>query len=172
MKSRLIILASVIVVFIATVVGKAVLYAADSNANITVNVANVQPREVEDLTERALVREYGAAWQTLSKALKNNDIGALDQSFVGTARDRFAQQIEQQKSAGMSTTYLDKGHKLDVLFYSPEGSAIQFRDTASLELQVYENGKLIHTEPVQQQYVGLMTVYGDRWRVRVLQPAK
>lgn len=172
MKSRLIILVFVIVVFIATVVGKAVLYAADPASNITVNVANAQPRQVEDLTERAIVREYGAAWENLSQALKNNDVGRLDQSFVGTAKDRFAQQIEQQKSSGMSTTYLDKGHKVDVLFYSPEGSAIQFRDTASLELQVFDGGKLVHTEPVQQQYVGVMTVAGDRWKVRVLQPAK
>ncbi len=172
MKSRLIILALVIIVFIGTVVGKAVLYAADPVSNLTINVANAQPREVEDLTEKAIVRGYGAAWQNLSQALKDNNAGLLDQSFVGTAKEKFARQIEQQKSSGIRTTYLDKGHKLDVLFYSPEGSAIQFRDTAALELQVFDGGKLIHSEPVQQQYVGVMTVTGDSWKVRVLQPAK
>jgi hypothetical protein len=172
MKSRLIILGIVVIVFIGTVVGKAALYAADPVSNVTLTSANSQPRPVEDLTEKAIVREYAAAWQNLSKALKENNAGILEQSFVGTAKESFAKQIEEQKAAGISTTYLDKGHKLDVLFYSPEGSAVQFRDTASLELQVYDNGKLIHTTALQQQYVGLMTVYGDRWRVRVLQAAK
>jgi len=172
MKQRLLILAAVILVFIGTVVGKAVLYAADPVASVTLNAANAQPRQVEDLTEKAIVREYGAAWQNLSRALKENNASLLDQSFVGAAHQTFRKQIEEQKAAGIATNYVDKGHKLDVLFYSPEGSALQFRDTATLEVQLLENGKVIHTEQLQQQYVGLMTVYGDRWRVRILQPVK
>ena len=172
MKSRIITLFTVIVIFILTVVGKAVLYAADPQPTVTLTSANSQPRPVEDLTEKAIIREYSAAWQNLARALKENNAGILQESFVGSAQEKFAKQIEQQKAAGISTNYIDRGHKIDVLFYSPEGSAMQFRDTASLELQVLQDGKVIHSEPVQHQYVGLMTVYGDRWRVRVLQPAK
>lgn len=172
MKQRLLILAVVILVFIGTVVGKAVLYAADPVASVSMNAANAQPRQVEDLTEKAVVREYGAAWENLARALKENNASVLGQSFVGNAHETFRKQIEAQKAAGIATNYVNKGHKLDVLFYSADGSALQFRDTATLELQLLENGKVIHSEPLQQQYVGLMTVYGDRWRVRILQPVK
>jgi hypothetical protein len=172
MRSRIIILFAVVTVFIFTVVGKAVLYAADPVSNVTFTSEHSQPRPVEDLTEKAIVREYSAAWQNLARALKDNNPDILQESFVGTAQEKFARQIEQQKAAGLSTNYIDRGHKMDVLFYSPEGSAMQFRDTANLEIQLLENGKVIHSEQVQQQYVGLMTVYGDRWRVRVLQAAK
>ncbi|MEO5936717.1 MAG: hypothetical protein ABIP81_05845 [Terriglobales bacterium] len=172
MKSRIIILVIVFAAFIGTVVGKAVFYAADPLPSVTLNSANAQPRQVEDSTQKAIAREYAAAWQNLARALSENNAGILQESFVGAAQQSFAKQIEQQKAAGIATNYIDRGHKLDVIFYSPEGSAIQFRDTASLERQVLENGKVIHSETVQQQYVGLMTVYGDRWRVRVLQATK
>ncbi len=169
MKSRIIILCLVFITFIGVVVGKAVLYAADPAPSVTMTSTNAQPRQVEDSTEKAIIREYGVAWQNLARALKENNAGVLQESFVGVAQQNFTKQIEQQKAAGITTTYLDRGHKIGVLFYSPEGSAMQFRDTATLELQVLENGKLIHAETVERQYVGLMTVYGDRWRVRVLQ---
>lgn len=172
MKSRIIILFAAIVVFIGTVVGKSVLYAADPTASVAFTSAHSQPRPVEDLTEKAIVREYSAAWQNLARALKDNNPDILQESFVGAAQQKFAKQIAEQKAAGISTNYIDRGHKIDVLFYSPEGSSMQFRDTADLEVQLLENGKIIHSEPVQQQYVGLMTVYGDRWRVRVLQAVK
>lgn len=172
MKSRIITLFTVITIFIFTVVGKAVLYAADPASSVTVTTTNAQPRQVEDLTEKAIVREYSAAWSNLARALKDNNAGILQENFVGAAQEKFTKQIEEQKAAGISTNYLDKGHKLDVLFYSPEGSAMQFRDTANLELQVLEDGKVVHSEPVQRQYVGLMTVTGDRWKVRVLQAIK
>ena len=172
MRSRLIILGFVIIIFIGTVVGKAVLYAADPVSAITLETKNAQPRPVEELTEKAIVREYGAAWQNLARALKENNVGILNQSFVGTAQEKFKQQIEKQQAAGISTNYVDRGHKVEVIFYALEGSTMQLRDTATLELQVLQDGKVIHSEQVQQQYVALMTVYGDSWKVRVLQEAK
>jgi hypothetical protein len=172
MKSRLIILAAVIVLFIGTVVGKAVLYAADPLPSVTLETKDAQPRPVEELTEKAITREYGAAWQNLARALKENNTGILPQSFVGVAQEKFTQQIEKQKVAGISTNYVDRGHKVEVVFYSLEGSTMQLRDTADLELQVLQDGKVIHSEQVQQQYVALMTVYGDSWKVRVLQAVK
>ncbi|HUR37207.1 MAG TPA: hypothetical protein VM009_05280 [Terriglobales bacterium] len=172
MKTRIAILGIVVVLFIGMVVGKAVLYAADPAASVTIDTTNAKPRQVEELTEKALVREYTAAWQNLSRALKENNAGILQENFVGAAQQTFAKQIEKQKSKNISSTYIDRGHKVDVMFYSPEGSAIQFRDTANLELQVLDGGKVIYSEPVQQQYVGVMTVTGDRWKVRVLQATK
>ena len=172
MKSRLIILGAVIVLFIGTVVGKAVLYAADPVPSVTLQTKGAQPRPVEELTEKAITREYGAAWQNLARALKENNAGILPQSFVGVAQEKFAQQIEKQKAAGISTNYVDRGHEVEVVFYSLEGSTMQLRDTANLEVQVLQDGKVIHSEQVQQQYVALMTVYGDSWKVRVLQAVK
>ncbi|HUQ50439.1 MAG TPA: hypothetical protein VM056_06995 [Terriglobales bacterium] len=171
MKSRIIVLCLVVVTFLGFAVGKAALYAAPSS-DFDVKAGNVQPRQLEEATQAAISREYSQAWQNLVQALRDNRVDLLQENFVGVAKDKFTAQIEKQKAAGISTNLVDRGHKVEVLFYSPEGSAIQFRDTASFDMQLLEGGKVIHTEKLEMQYVGLITVTGDRWKVRVLQSAK
>jgi len=105
----------------------------------------------------------------LADALANNRPDRIGASFVGTAEDQLRKQIAEQKKNNLSTRIVDHGHKLDVVFYSPEGSAMQLRDTAQLERQYLEGGKVVHSETVTQNYVVLMAVTGDRWKVRVLQ---
>ena len=69
----------------------------------------------------------------------------------------------------MRIRYEDRGHKLDGIFYSPAGDAMQLRDRAQLEMQVLDGDKVIHTETVTMNYVVLMTPGADRWLVRYLQ---
>lgn len=172
MKSRIFVLCLVFLSFLGAVVGKAALYAAPSMADIEVKAGNAQPRQLEEATQAAIAREYTQAWQNLVLALRDNRVDLLQENFVGVAKDKFTAQIEKQKATGTSTHLVDRGHKVEVTFYSPEGSAIQFRDTASLEMQLLEGGKVVHSEKLEQQYVGLITVTGDRWKVRVLQATK
>jgi hypothetical protein len=148
------------------------IVAAQSDVAVELNADKAQPRQLEDTTERAVTREYASAWKNLSRALGENRADLLQENFVGAAQEKFDSQIEQQKSAGFTTKYIDHSHKLNVVFYSPEGSAIQFRDVADVELQILDGGKLVHSEKTQMEYVGLLTVTGDRWKVRVLQEAQ
>jgi hypothetical protein len=144
--------------------------AAEADApGITIQTSAAQPREIEQQTQQAIQRQYSAAWSAMKKALSDNRVDLLDAAFVGAARDEFAQQIEQQNRNKMSTRIADRGHQVNAVFYSPEGTAIQLTDNVDLEKQYLANGKVIHTEQRQQQYVVLMTLVEDRWKVRVLQ---
>src|SRR5437588_591050 len=95
--------------------------AADSEENIiNISTAGATPREVEETTQRAIQRQYSAAWKNMAGALKENRIDLLDQSFVGSVRDQLAKQIEQQKKTGISARVVDRNHQVNVVFYSPE----------------------------------------------------
>ena len=136
---------------------------------VQLNFAKAAPRQLEDSTQASITRGYANAWKIMTEALADNRIDKLDQIFVGTARNVIADQVAAQQKSGMSVRFIDHGHKLDAIFYSPEGSAMQLRDTAQLEKQILDGGKVIHSEQVTQQYQVLMTVAEDRWKVRVLQ---
>jgi len=141
----------------------------DNSVKIQLKISNAQPREVEETTSKSITREYSTAWKTMADALANNRPDRIGASFVGTAEDQLRNQIEQQKKNGLSTRIIDHGHKLDVIFYSPEGSAMQLRDTAQFERQYLDGRKVVHSENITQNYMVVMAVAGDRWKVRVLQ---
>lgn len=126
-------------------------------------------RPVEELTRKAVARDYASAWRTLEEALGNNNAGLLENDFVGIAQQKLQEKVAEQAKAGLRTRYLDHGHKLDVLFYSPEGSSIQVRDTARLEIQVLDGDTLVHSEQVTLHYISLLTPTEVRWKVRLLQ---
>lgn len=140
-----------------------------SSVQVQLNFARATPRQLEDSTQASITRGYANAWKIMAEALADNRTDKLDQIFVGTARDVIADQVAAQQKNGMSVRFIDHGHKLDAIFYSPEGSAMQLRDTAQLEKQILDRGKVIHSENISQQYHVLMTVAEDRWKVRVLQ---
>jgi hypothetical protein len=57
---------------------------------------------------------------------------------------------------------------VDATFYSPEGSAVQLQDTAQLEIQLLDGGKIVSSQNVTRKYIAVVTVVEDRWKVRVL----
>ena len=143
--------------------------AAGSDPAITLDASNAGPRELEEQTQRSIVRDYGRAWNTLQWSLANDDAGALQQYFVGVAKDKFSQAVAEQKQSGVRVRYQVRSHALQVLFYSPEGSAIEARDTAQLEMEVLDGGKVVHRESLTQPYLVLFSPAEDRWKVRLLE---
>ena len=131
--------------------------------------SNPGPRPLEDQTQKAIQREYAAAWKNMAEALEQNREDLLDQNFVGAEHDRLRRQIEQQKKNGMSSKLDDRSHQVDYIFYSPEGTAIELHDTVQLEQQTMDGSKSVHSETVTQKYVVIFTLVGDRWQVRTLQ---
>jgi hypothetical protein len=158
-----------ILMFLVSAVSSLRAYAAEPSAKIDINVTNAGPREVEETTRAAIQREYGSAWQAMTKSLASNYDAGISSSFVGAAKDTLLSQLDQQKHSNLFTRIVDRGHKLDVVFYSPEGSAMQFRDTAQLEKQYLSGSSVVHSESITAQYVVLMSVAEDRWKVRLLQ---
>ncbi len=167
MKKELKIAISLAAVITAVWIGSTVR--AANLPSVQLDTSKATPREVEGPTEKAIIRDYGNAWESLATALEKNRPEALDPAFVGFARDKFGRAIAQQKQAGLRTRYIDHGHKLETLFYSLDGSAIELRDTAQLEMQILDGSRVVSSQPVAAHYLVLMTPAADRWQVRALQ---
>jgi hypothetical protein len=145
---------------------------ADAKPQVQLTVKNAQPREVEDVTQNAVLRDYTLAWQAISTAFANNTLRPINENFTGFALEKLTQRVADQKRNGLSTRIIDHGHKVDAIFYSPDGAAIELKDTASIETQVLDGGKVIHSDQAQIHYYAVMTGAEDRWKVRVLESAQ
>jgi len=142
---------------------------ADTKPIVQLNIASTTPRAVEDSTQQAIVRDYSAAWQGMGTALANNSIGPLNENFTGYALDKLTERVKEQTQNGLKTRIVDHGHKVDAIFYSSDGSAIELKDTATLETQVLDGDTVIHSDQSQVHYYAVMTGAEDRWKVRVLE---
>ncbi|HEX6880971.1 MAG TPA: hypothetical protein VF135_11450 [Terriglobales bacterium] len=136
---------------------------------VQMDVSKSTPRDVEDQTKEAVIRDYGKAWQSLEQALEQNRADLLATDFVGFAKDKWTQTVKAQNSAKLSRRIVDHGHHLEVLFYSVDGSAMQLRDTAQLEVQYLDDGKVVHKESMTARYLALLTPAENSWKVRILQ---
>jgi hypothetical protein len=140
---------------------------ADGKPQVELSVKNAEPREVEDVTQKAILRDYTLAWQAISTSLAGNTTQLLNENLSGFALDKFTQRVKDQKEQGLHTRIIDHGHKVDAIFY--DGAAIELKDTASIETQVLDGGTVIHSDQAQIHYYAVMTGAEDRWKLRVLQ---
>lgn len=127
------------------------------------------PRDVEDLTRQKIIHDYAAAWQTLDAGLEQNRSELLNDYFTGFAKDEFTRTLQEQARTGIHRHYVDHGHNLEVLFYSPDGGVMQLQDNAEYEVQIFDGDRLLHSETVTARFLVLMTPGADRWMVRLLQ---
>jgi len=135
---------------------------------VRLDASQIQPRPLEQLTGQAIVKVYSTAWQNMETALAENRVELIDESFVGYAHDKLLSQVKEQRKSGLTTRYVDHGHQVQATFYSPEGSAVQFQDTAQLEIQILDDGQVVSSQSVTRKYIGIVTVVEDSWKVRVL----
>src|SRR5215472_8970886 len=155
-------------VFVAAAVflvfsGFSVAFAADTTPQVSLSVAKVGPREVEALTQRSVVRDYKFAWTNLDLALQSNSTGPLNGLFVGPASAGLNDLVAGQRRSGVSSRYSHQIHKLEAVFYAPEGDVIELHDTAEYDFEILDGSKIIHTEHATVRYVVLMTPGADRW---------
>jgi hypothetical protein len=143
-----------------------------AQAAVHVRPAHLQgPRILADQTANAAVKNYIESWQSLKAALEQNRPQALDRDFVGTAKQKLTETIQQQAKLGMKTSYQDRSHDIQIVFYSPEGLSVELIDNVEYDVQVSEKDKVVATHPEHARYVVVMTPTEVRWRVRVLQAA-
>lgn len=142
---------------------------ADSQTSISVNVQNAGPRKVEDTTQRSVARDYAAAWTAMVQALDQNRTDVLGANFTGTANDKLTASITEQRKSGLHQRIVDRGHNVQAVFYSPEGSAMELHDTAQVQLQLMDGSKVVHSEDATLHYVVLLTAAENSWKVRVLE---
>jgi hypothetical protein len=142
---------------------------ADSQPSISVNVQNAGPRQVEDTTQRSVARDYAAAWTAMIQALDQNRTDVLGANFTGTANDKLTASVTEQRKSGLHQHIVDKGHNVQAVFYSPEGSAMELQDTAQVQLQLMDGSKVVSTQDTTLHYVVLLTAAENSWKVRVLE---
>ena len=143
---------------------------AGAQAAVHVQPSHLEgPRPLAEQTAKAAVQDYVESWQTLHTALAENRVEVLDRDFVGTAKDKLTETIQQQAKLGMRTSYQDRSHDLQIVFYSPEGLSIELTDNVEYDQQIVDHDKVVTTQHVTARYVVVLTPSETRWRVRVFQ---
>lgn len=143
-----------------------------SPADVRVEPSHLEgPRKLADQTATAVVKNYIESWESLNAAMQQNRPGLLDRDFVGAAHDKLAATIAQQARLGLKTSYQDRSHDIQIVFYSPEGLSIELTDNVEYEIEVRDQDKIVATQPVHERYIVVLTPTEVRWRVRVLQAA-
>jgi hypothetical protein len=145
---------------------------AEEKPAVQLNVDRTVPRDVDDAVQKAIVRDYSAAWQAIGAALASNNAGVLRDSFIGFALDKLTQRVKDQQQTGLRTRIIDRGHKVEAIFYSPDGSAIELRDRATLETGILDGDTVIYADRIEIHYYVVMTGAEDRWKVRVLESGR
>jgi hypothetical protein len=120
-------------------------------------------------TASAVIQNYLSAWKSLDLAFQQNRADLLDQDFVGTAKDKLSQTIQQQAALGMKVNYQDRAHDVKVVLYSPEGLSLELKDTVDYDMQIIDHDQAQTTQHLRATYIVVMTPTETRWRVRILQ---
>lgn len=144
-------------------------HGADSAVQVQLDTKKASPRAVESLTEHGILRDYRFAWTSIAQALEVNTLDSLEGAFAGDAKQILRDTILSQQRSGLTRQYLNQNHRLQAVFYAPEGDVMELRDTAEYELRISDGGKVIHDEHVVMHFVVLMTPGADRWVIRRLQ---
>lgn len=142
---------------------------ADTALQVQLDTSKATPRAVEPLTERGVLRDYRLAWASMAQALELSTVDPLEGPFAGEAKRMLKDTVLSQQQSGLSRQYVNQNHRVETVFYSPEGDVMELHDTAEYELRISDGGKIIHDEHVTMHYVVLMTPGADRWVIRQLQ---
>jgi hypothetical protein len=135
---------------------------------VQLDITKAGPRKIEMQTEGRILADYRMAWGDMAQGLNANDTDAFAGLFVGNAKQWLEQTVTRQRRTGLSTRYSNQNHKLQAVFYAPEGDLIELHDLAEYDTQVLEGGKVIHEDHGVHHYVVLMTPGADRWVIREL----
>jgi len=144
-------------------------FAAESSPQVTLDAGKANPRALEPLTQRAIIRDYKFAWGNIDSAVASNSPAPLNGLFAGSANDWLKGLVDGQRKSGTTSRYLNQNHKLEAVFYAPAGDVIELHDTAEYDFEIHDGGKTIHNEHAVVHHVVLMTPAADRWVIRQLQ---
>ena len=129
------------------------------------------PRVLEQQTEKAAIRDYLLSWQSFSSAFDQNRPELLDPAFVGSAKDKLTETIQQQAALGIRSRYTDRTHNIQIVFYSPEGLSLELTDKVEYDVQLSDHNGVRTAQHVNSTYIIIMTPAEVRWWVRVFQAA-
>lgn len=144
--------------------------ALGADSNVRVEPTHLTgPGQLQEQTEKAVIRDYLEAWKTFGTAFEENRPDVLDRDFVGSAKTKMTSAIQQQSALGIHTLYKDRSHDLRVLFYSPEGLSVELADDVEYDVEVVAKGKPTASQAMHARYIVVLTPAELRWKVRVFQ---
>jgi hypothetical protein len=156
---------------LCSILGASVSLAA---AQASVRVEPARPersRSLQEQTATAAIRDYIESWASLRDAFKQNRADLLNRDFVGYAKDKMTNTIQQQSTLGIQTIYQDRSHDVQIVSYSLDGLSIELTDKVDYDMQLLVHDKVQATERQQASYIVVLTPSEVRWKVRVLQAA-
>ena len=154
----------------ASTLGIALPMLAGGQPALHVEPSDLQgPRQLQEQTANAAIRDYVDAWQQMSSALDQNRNEYLDRAFIGIAKDKLTATMNAQRSAGIHARYRDRSHDVKILFYSPEGLSIELSDTVEYDLQLLDHDRALGEQHFRTKYLVVLTPAEERWRVRIFQ---
>jgi hypothetical protein len=140
-----------------------------SPVQVQLDISKAQPRAVESLTERGILRDYRFAWTNVAQALEFNTLDPLEGPFTGDAKQWLHDTVLSQQRSGVNQRYTGQTHRVEAVFYAPEGDLMELHDTAEYDLQFLDGGKVLSDQHIVQHFVVLMTPGADHWVIRQLQ---
>ena len=169
MRTRIHVRHLLFVLLAALIAAATPVLAAETGFAVNLDTSQAQPRHVEETTMTSVQRDYGHAWQTMAAAMEENNTGLLGSDFVGLAKEQLSQVISEQGKSGLKRRYIDHGHQVRVVFYSPDGSAMELHDTVRLEIQLLDGNKIVYSDQGTFHFLALMTPAENSWKVRLLE---
>ncbi|MGA2349846.1 MAG: hypothetical protein ABSF70_05375 [Terracidiphilus sp.] len=137
---------------------------------VRVEPATLQgPRSLQAQTGEAAIHDYLQAWVGFKTAFEQNRADLLDLAFVGTARDKLAETIQQQAKLGIRARYQDRAHDIRIVFYSPEGLSLELADEVEYDMEVLDHDSVKTTQHVRARFMVILNPTEVRWKVRVFQ---
>jgi hypothetical protein len=141
-------------------------------AQAAVRVESPDPngtRTLRDQTASAAIRNYVQAWEGFHSAFEQNRVDLLNRDFIGTAKDKLSDTIEQQKALGIRMSYQDRSHDIKIVFASPEGLSLELVDDVEYDVQLIDHDKPGAVQHIKSRYVAVMTPTETKWQVRAFQ---
>ena len=130
---------------------------------------SVGPRTLEKQTETAVVRDYLQAWHSLSGALEQNRVDLLDADFVGTAKEKLSDTIQEQAKLGIQTRYRRQSARCATGLLLAGRTIDSTSGYGDYDVQLIDHEKPQITQHVRARYVAVLTPTEVRWKVRVFQ---
>lgn len=141
-----------------------------AQADVHIRPADVNgTHALQQATATAAIRNYLQSWESFRAAFEQNRVDLLNRDFIGAAKDKLAQTIQQQAAAGLRTSYRDRSHDIQVVFYSPEGLSLELIDDVTYDMQLIDHDNSSAATHVTARYVVLLSPTETKWRVRVFQ---
>jgi hypothetical protein len=146
------------------------LTVASAQATVHVNPPRAEStKALQEQTAAAAIRNYVEAWGGFRSAFEQNRVDLLNRDFVGVAKEKLSETLGQQAKAGIRTSYQDRAHNIQVVFYSPDGLSLELTDEAEYDVQLIVKNQPERTQHVRAHYIAVMTPAETKWQVRVFQ---